>query len=100
MLMRRGYYKLVGRKAVPVSMEEGFRAFKIERVAYDEVGEVRVSTVFLAIDHQWEEGMPPLLFETMIFGGEYDGYQQRCSTWEQAEQHHATTVALVRASFN
>lgn len=31
---------------------------------------------------------PPILFETMIFGGEHDQYQERCSTWEQARKAH------------
>ncbi len=49
---------------------------------------VRVSTVFLGINHQFGDG-PPLLFETMIFGGPLDQeYQTRCSTWEEAEQMH------------
>jgi len=48
---------------------------------------VEVSTVFLAIDYNFEEG-DPLLFETMVFGGKYDGLQRRCSTWEQAASQH------------
>lgn len=32
---------------------------------------VRISTAFLGIDHQYLDG-EPLLFETMVFGGEYD----------------------------
>lgn len=50
-----------------------------------------VSTVFLGFDHQYGEG-PPLLFETMIFGGEYDNCQWRHSTWEQAETCHNRVV--------
>jgi len=50
---------------------------------------VQVSTVFLGLDHSWGEG-PPMLFETMIFGGEHDQYQERCSTWGQAEEMHKT----------
>lgn len=33
------------------------------RVALDDIGEVRVSTVFLGIDHQHGNG-PPILWET------------------------------------
>jgi hypothetical protein len=50
--------------------------------------DVRVSTVFTGLDSNWGLG-PPLLFETMIFGGEHDGDQWRCSTWEEAEKQHA-----------
>jgi len=48
---------------------------------------VRVSTIFMGLDHSWGGGVP-VLFETMIFGGEHDGYQERCSTWAQAEAMH------------
>ena len=54
---------------------------------------VRVSTVFLGLDHSWGDG-PPRLFETMIFGGEHDDYQERCSTWEEAEAMHTKACAL------
>lgn len=67
------------------------------RVAQDQIVDVRISTVFLGLDHQYGAG-DPLLFETMIFGGEHDQYQDRCSTWEQAEKMHADAVALVRNS--
>ena len=54
-----------------------------------------VSTVFLGLDHNhWGRG-PPLLFETMIFGAK-DGseYQERCSTWEEAEEMHKRAVYM------
>jgi hypothetical protein len=40
--------------------------------------EVSVSTVFLGIDHGFrcDRGLP-VLWETMIFGGPHDGYQNR-----------------------
>jgi hypothetical protein len=53
----------------------------------------RVSTVFLGLDHQYGRG-PPVLFETMIFGGEHDQYQARCCTWEEAELMHAEAVQV------
>ena len=58
------------------------------QVARTTKGDVDVSTVFLGINHQFGDG-PPLLFETMVFGGELDGKQDRYSTWEQAESGHA-----------
>ena len=48
---------------------------------------IHVSTVFLGLDHSFGEG-PPLVFETMIFGGELDQYQERYSTYQQAEAGH------------
>lgn len=61
----------------------------------DQVGDAEVSTVFLGINHQWKDGEPPVLFETMIFGGPRDGYQNRYSTWEEAEQGHLSALAIV-----
>ena len=49
------------------------------RVAHDVKDGISVSTVFLSLDYQWGEG-PPLIFETMIFGGEHNDWQNRCST--------------------
>lgn len=63
-------------------------------VADETIGEVRISTVFLGLDHQWGKG-PPLLFETMIFGGEHDEFQERCSTWDEAVEMHARAKRMV-----
>lgn len=73
--------------------------FADRMVARTQVGDMRVSTVFLGFDHSFMGG-PPLLFETMIFGGhgDIDGYQERCSTWEQAETQHAKAVEAARAA--
>ena len=52
------------------------------------IGWVRVSTVFLGIDHNWGGG-EPLLFETMVFGGPLDGeICLRYPTWDRAENGH------------
>lgn len=63
------------------------------QVAKSGSDKVLVSTVFLGLDHAWDGGLP-LLFETMIFGGEHDQYQDRCSTWEEAEEMHREACAL------
>lgn len=48
------------------------------KVALDTFGDVRVSTVFLGLDHQHGLDGPPLLWETMVFGGKFDQDQMRC----------------------
>jgi hypothetical protein len=93
------HYILRDRVAVPVDdfMEWAmlFEAGDRERiVAQVEIGDVFVSTVFIGLDHNWGEG-PPLVFETMIFGGEFDQYQYRYSTWAEAEAGHAVAVGMV-----
>ena len=58
------------------------------KVSNTENGDIRVSTVFLGIDHSMREHGPPILFETMVFGGEKDQEMERYATWEQAEKGH------------
>jgi hypothetical protein len=50
-------------------------------------GGTAISTIFLGLDHNWGDG-PPLLFESMIFGGHEHGSTNRYSTWEEAEAGH------------
>lgn len=54
---------------------------------------VHVSTVFLGLDHAMFGG-PPVLFETMIFGGEHDEYQERYQTYESAQEGHWRAVLM------
>jgi hypothetical protein len=60
-----------------------------------------ISTVFLAINHQFRLGRPPLLFETMVFakdGNEaaaFDGECWRYSSWDDAEAGHKTVTRRV-----
>lgn len=68
------------------------------RVAYTEVtSQVHVSTVFLGIDHRHFGDGPPLLFETMIFGGSFDQSQWRYSSWDDAKTGHKAAVTKARA---
>jgi hypothetical protein len=62
-------------------------------VGLDEIGQLRVSTVFLGIDHNFGRTGPPLFFETMVFG---NGYQERYCTWQEAKDGHARVVAWLR----
>ena len=93
-----GNYILEGKKAVLVGdIIEWAQQFEKtdRRVAKDKIGEVEISTVFLGLDHQYGEGRP-LLFETMVFGGEFDEEMDRYSTWEEAEKGHKTMIEKVR----
>ena len=60
-------------------------------------GPVCVSTVWLGLDHSWDDG-PPLIFETMVFGGALEGEMERYSTEAEAVAGHAAMCARVRAS--
>ena len=62
------YYNMDGE---PITLKEWMRTSDdARRVALDERGDVRVSTVLLGLNHQWDLNGPPLIFETMIFGGD------------------------------
>lgn len=60
------------------------------------IGGTRISTVFLGIDHNFSFDGDPILFETMVFGGELDQEQKRCCTWEEAEMMHEKMCDRVR----
>jgi hypothetical protein len=66
------------------------------QIADDHVDEVRVSTVFLGMDHNSDHDGPPLLFETMIVGGLLDQFRMRCTTYEEAEVMHQIVLAMVK----
>lgn len=94
--------KLVGREVVPVTLEEMTDFYFMEesrRIAETRVSkDIKVSTVFLGLDHSWFEDPAPLWFETMIFGGKHDGSQWRWTTYSQAEKGHQLAVELATHS--
>lgn len=72
-------YILEGKTPVKVAtVEEWAQKFdqKTKIIKQDYFGKTKVSTVFLGIDHAFCEGKP-VLFETMIFGGKLDLFQER-----------------------
>ena len=69
-------------------------------VAQDSVGDVKISTVFLGLDHNFSGTGDPLLFETMVFGGVHDEYTERYTTYDLAKQRHDEVVAFVRRGIN
>lgn len=48
-------------------------------VKKEDIGDSKVSTVFLGLDHSFGESSEPVLWETMVFGGNMDQSQERCS---------------------
>jgi len=74
----------------------GFNGLKEDRKTIDryESKEFTVSTVFLGLDHSFEENEPPILFETLVFNGNLDGEMRRYHTWEEAVKGHNNMVKL------
>lgn len=95
------FYILDNRKPVRIEHMDAWMAWmdnSDRRVASTKMGDVRVSTVFLGIDHYWEAAEGTLaLFETMVFGGMLDGNVERSSTWEDAEAVHEEMCEAVKS---
>jgi hypothetical protein len=97
------FYTLDGHTPVPVARDNVVtwgRWFETtdRRVAHDSFPgavTVSVSTVFLGLDHRHVGDGPPLLFETMVFGGPHDQAQLRYATWDEAIAGHARMVRRV-----
>lgn len=71
---------------------------RVRVVACEAIGDCKVSTVFLAMDHRFTSEGDPILWETMIFGGGLDMDQDRCcGSREQALAMHARMVERVKA---
>lgn len=87
------FYKLVDGEPVPCGIDEFARSKK--RLWRYEDCEVLVSTVFLGIEHGFHNGKP-VLFETMVFGGKHNGYQDRYTSLTEAFEGHETVVNLVK----
>lgn len=94
------YYILDGKTPVTADLitwakwfDEDAREKRI--VKQEEVNGVRVSTVFLGLNHSFGDG-PPMIFETMVFGGSLEGLLERCSTWDEAEKQHLAMVERVK----
>ena len=66
-------------------------------VKQEHIGDIFISTVFLGLDHAmpWDDDKTPILWETMIFGGEHDQYQDRYTSHEDALEGHQTALNLV-----
>jgi hypothetical protein len=58
--------------------------------------DVIVSTIF-TVYNLGHHGIhdEPVLFETHVFGGDMDGYEERYSTYEEARQGHHNVVDMV-----
>lgn len=94
------YYKLVGKEVQPTSLTEWAISYSSNSIRSWSNGKIRVSTIFLGIDH----GIPsdplrPELFETMVFGGILDGSMGRYPTYDLAIKGHNEWVNLVKRKY-
>lgn len=89
------YYDRDGNPIGDTEWLAGFKDRTYQRVAFDEVGDVQISTVWLGLNHAFGDG-PPLIFESMVFGGAHDEDCERYSTEAEALAGHALLLARER----
>lgn len=100
------HFILDGREIVPATLMEWGKWMESRGnviIKQEVVGDCWVSTVFLGLNHSWDPDGPPILFETMVFETGKDGkrdmsgiFQDRCTTYDEAEAVHAKAVAWVQ----
>lgn len=93
------------KNVVPVDESKRLTAYRWyeepsnRRVAYNETGDTSVSTIFLGINQRMMgpvgEDLPPIVFETRVFGGPMNGHQVRYVTWDEAMKGHVETCRKV-----
>jgi hypothetical protein len=101
-----GYYILVNGKIKKSSLLEWGRWFENidnRRVDYTDIsnesnypGGSNISTVCLGLDHDLG-GPKPILFETMVFGGEWSQCGWRYSSYGEAKKGHWMIVDCIRS---
>jgi hypothetical protein len=96
------FYKLDKNKnVIPATMEESNDFLKNKKgiVKQEVILDKFVSTVFLPIDHDFSGKGIPIVFETMIKDKNscfWLNYQERYSTWQEAEEGHARAIQWVK----
>jgi trimethylamine:corrinoid methyltransferase-like protein len=93
--MISAFYLLDGHEPVLCTLLEWAEKFKSKdnELAIDTVGEVRISTVFLGINHNFNAYGKPVLFETMVFNNAGDSlFCDRYTDWDSAMLGHQNTV--------
>lgn len=105
-MLRKHHYILdESKNVIPATILEWAEFLENEHskivVKQENVNSYFVSTVFLGLDHNFEElcadleNYKPLIFETMIFYPRRRGFEEYCdrySTWQEAEEGHKKAV--------
>ena len=80
----------------PITMEQWSQLYRQERhLGLTRLDDIEVSTVWIGLDHRIGAG-PPLIFETMVFGGPDDGQLERYPTEGEAREGHRRWVGRQR----
>jgi hypothetical protein len=102
-----GMGDMYDRDGNPITIEEWGRLWESEvyrRVALTRIGlppdDVSISTVWLGIDHSYMGEGPPIIFETMVFGGSLDQETWRYASARAAQIGHDEVVKLVKTELD
>ena len=97
------------RQGKPMTMKQWAQRFEDEdyrHIARDVIGPdepldpaplITVSTFWLGLNHDWRSD-EPLIYETIIIGGEHDATGMRYATEKQAREGHRRAVDDLRAA--
>jgi hypothetical protein len=92
------HWMLIDGQAIPTTDVARFIEWKRlndPHIGDTQIGNIRISTVLLPIDHQFGDG-PPVIFETMVFGGPLNDEQERYCTLAEARSGHEAMVVRVK----
>ena len=97
-----GYYDKNGIKIDVVEWGRLFEDMSYKIIKKDDIivddKTYMVSTVWLGINHNFSGKGEPIIFETMIFGKDYDGeYQERYHTEKGAIYGHKKAIKLLKS---
>jgi len=99
---KQQYYILLNKKPVPVESNLDHAKWQESisddawKVKVEKIKDIKISTVFLGSSTGTEK--PPLLFETLVSGGKFDGKQKRYAIWEDAEKGHKKIVDKIKST--
>lgn len=90
------YYELIGTTPVkyrgcPKSLTKTLWKTQLDSPDLNDL-QIIISTIFLGTDHNYSNSGSPVLFETMIFGGEFDQHQIRYNSYDRAYSGHLNCV--------
>lgn len=92
------YYDRYGKEITLEEWAIKHNDWNYKRVKQTDIGDIKISTVWLGLDHGFETN-GPLIFETMVFGlPQEEGEPQiRYKTLQGAAQGHDAMVAYYQA---
>lgn len=95
---QKRYFILENRQVIASHRREWEAWFRCNSstIASTLIAEVEVRTVYLGVDHDFGERVQPLLFETIVLGGELDQSRQRYASWAECLDGHRRWVSAVR----